>query len=87
MSWSQRAMSPAVGVLFLDVVLVFSLVHLTPGDPAQMIVGDERGGGNVAQLRQNGLEDQPFLRQVIHHQDLDFLLVNAHRRGGPNGES
>jgi len=31
----------AILILFLDIVLVFSLIHLTPGDPALMIVSGE----------------------------------------------
>jgi peptide/nickel transport system permease protein len=60
-----RRIAAALGVLFLDVVLVFSLVHFTPGDPAQMIVGDERGGGNVAQLRQDLGLDRPLPVQFL----------------------
>ena len=37
-----RRIAAAAGVLLLDVVFVFSLIHLIPGDPARMIVGDER---------------------------------------------
>lgn len=32
----------ALGIMLLDIVLVFSLIHLTPGDPALMIVSGER---------------------------------------------
>jgi peptide/nickel transport system permease protein len=59
-----RRISGAVGVLLLDVVLVFSLIHFTPGDPARLIVGDERGASaNLENVRaQLGL-DRPLPEQ------------------------
>ncbi|MBI2204963.1 MAG: ABC transporter permease [Candidatus Rokubacteria bacterium] len=48
-----RRIAAAAGVLLLDVVLIFSLIHFTPGDPARLIVGDERGGSaNVDKVRE-----------------------------------
>lgn len=53
-----RRIAAAAGVLLLDVVFVFSLIHLIPGDPARMIVGDERSSpANVEMVRkQLGLD-------------------------------
>jgi ABC-type dipeptide/oligopeptide/nickel transport system permease component len=38
-----KRIASALVILFLDVVLIFSLIHLTPGDPALMIVSGEMG--------------------------------------------
>ncbi len=56
----------ALGVLLLDVIFVFSLIHLIPGDPAQMIVGDERGaGGNLDRVRRQLGLDRPLAEQFL----------------------
>ena len=53
-AYVSRRILAAVGVLLLDVVFVFSLIHLIPGDPALLMVGaDERSaGGNLDKVRQ-----------------------------------
>jgi peptide/nickel transport system permease protein len=59
-----------VVVLVVDIVLVFSLVHLTPGDPALMMIGGEAGvAANVdldAIRRRMGL-DQSLPRQLVSY--------------------
>src|SRR3954453_17985454 len=58
-------------ILLLPVILVvgivvFALVHLTPGDPAAVMLGDRATPEQVAQLRdQLGLND-PLPLQFIH---------------------
>src|SRR5688500_17494089 len=47
-----------VPVLIVVGVVVFGLVHLTPGDPAAVILGDQATPENIARLRdQLGLDD------------------------------
>jgi peptide/nickel transport system permease protein len=55
-------------VLFIDILLVFSLLHLTPGDPALLIVGGERGamGGVEAVREQLGL-NRPYHVQFFSY--------------------
>jgi peptide/nickel transport system permease protein len=58
----------AIVVLLVDVLLVFSLLHLTPGDPALLIVGGERGGvGGLEAIRQQLGLDRPFHEQFLSY--------------------
>jgi ABC-type dipeptide/oligopeptide/nickel transport system permease component len=43
--------------------LVFSLIHLVPGDPAQSMLGDGASAGEVADLRARLGLDRPLLEQ------------------------
>ena len=40
---------------------VFSLLYLTPGDPAAVIAGDVASADDIARIRQSLGLDQPFL--------------------------
>jgi peptide/nickel transport system permease protein len=52
-----------VPVLLVVAVVVFALLHLSPGDPAAMIAGDMASGDEVARIREKlGLND-PLLVQ------------------------
>jgi peptide/nickel transport system permease protein len=53
----------AVPVLFGVATLVFSLIHLVPGDPAQAMLGDGAAPQDVAELRKNLGLDRPLLTQ------------------------
>jgi len=53
----------AVPVLLGVATLVFSLIHLVPGDPAQAMMGDGAAPQDVAELRKNLGLDQPLLSQ------------------------
>ena len=55
----------AVPVLLGVATLVFSLIHLVPGDPAQAMMGDGASPQDVAELRKNLGLDQPLLTQYI----------------------
>lgn len=58
----------ALVVLFVDALLVFFLIHLTPGDPALMLVGGERtvaGGPQVETVRQRLGLDKPLHLQLV----------------------
>lgn len=54
-----------VPVLFLVTLMVFSLIHLTPGDPALMILGEEASPQALQNLRQKLGLDQPLLVQYL----------------------
>jgi peptide/nickel transport system permease protein len=55
-----------IPVLLVVAVVVFGLVHLTPGDPAAVILGDSATPENIARLRdQLGLND-PLPVQFVH---------------------
>ena len=52
-----------IPVLIGVATLVFSLIHLVPGDPAQAMMGDGASPQDVAELRRNLGLDQPLLAQ------------------------
>jgi peptide/nickel transport system permease protein len=57
-----------VVVLLVDIVLVFSLLHLTPGDPALLMVGGEAGvqaGVDLDAIRRRLGLDQSYPRQLV----------------------
>jgi ABC-type dipeptide/oligopeptide/nickel transport system permease component len=53
----------AVPVLLGVATLVFSLIHLVPGDPAQAMLGDGAAPQDVAELRTSLGLDRPLLAQ------------------------
>ncbi len=55
----------AVPVLIGVATLVFSLIHLVPGDPAQAMLGDGAAPNDIAELRANLGLDQPLLTQYV----------------------
>ena len=55
----------AAPVLFGVATLVFSLIHLVPGDPAQAMLGDGAAPQDVAELRESLGLDQPLLTQYV----------------------
>lgn len=67
-----------LGVIFI----VFTLLHMTPGDPAKMILGQGATPEAVEQLRHEMGIDQPFfvqffiyLKNMILHQDIGISYV------------
>src|SRR5688572_28389851 len=65
-----------IPVVLVVAVVVFALVHLTPGDPAAVILGDNATPENIARLRdQLGLKDPlpvQFVRWFGNVLRLDF---------------
>jgi len=65
-SYILRRLVMLVPVLIVVGVVVFGLVHLTPGDPAAVILGDRATPEDIARLRdQLGLND-PLPVQFVH---------------------
>ena len=54
-----------IPVLLGVATLVFSLIHLVPGDPAQAMMGDGASPQDVAELRKTLGLDQPLLTQYL----------------------
>ena len=52
-----------IPVLLGVATLVFSLIHLVPGDPAQAMLGDGASPQDIAELRQSLGLDRPLLEQ------------------------
>ncbi|WP_333870693.1 ABC transporter permease [Desulforamulus putei] len=55
-----------IPVLFGVTVLVFGIMHLAPGDPAQVILGPKATAESLAKLRAELGLDQPVYKQYIH---------------------
>lgn len=65
-SYILRRLVLAIPVLLIVGVVVFALVHLTPGDPASVILGPDATPEQVDQLREKlGLND-PLALQFVH---------------------
>jgi ABC-type dipeptide/oligopeptide/nickel transport system permease component len=54
-----------IPVLLGVATLVFSLIHLVPGDPAQAMLGDGASPQDIAELRTNLGLDRPLLTQYL----------------------
>src|SRR4029079_13002812 len=71
-----RRLLMTIPVLLGVATLVFSLIHLVPGDPAQAMLGEAASASDVAELRAKLGLDQPLLTQYrrylvgIAHGDL-----------------
>jgi peptide/nickel transport system permease protein len=74
-----------VPVLIGVATLVFSLIHLVPGDPAQAMMGDGASPQDVAELRKNLGLDQPLLTQYVSflRQAIRGDLGKSFRTGQP----
>ena len=55
-----------IPTLFVVSIVIFSIIHMTPGDPAAMILGDKASAEDIAALREAmGLND-PIPVQYIN---------------------
>lgn len=54
-----------IPVLLIVSVVIFSVVHLTPGDPAASILGDEATAEDIAALRERMGLDKPVVEQYF----------------------
>ncbi len=63
MGYLLRRLLATVPVMAVVAVLVFLLIHLSPGDPAALIAGDLATGEDIAKLRMALGLDQPLWRQ------------------------
>jgi peptide/nickel transport system permease protein len=66
LGYVARRLAMTIPTLFLVAVAVFTLVRLIPGDPVQVMLGDNADSAQIAQLRaQLGL-DQSIPHQFLH---------------------
>ena len=65
LSFIIRRLALTVLVLFGVATLVFSLIHLVPGDPAQAMLGDGASPEDIAQLRTRLGLDRPLSEQYV----------------------
>ena len=63
LGYTVRRLLIAVPVMGVVALVVFSLLYLTPGDPAQVLAGDTATPEQVAKIRAAlGLDEPPHLR-------------------------
>lgn len=70
-----RRLAQAVPIALLVATLVFSLIHLIPGDPVELMLGEGAQAADVEAMRQRLGLDRPLLEQYV-----DFMA------GLPRGE-
>ena len=63
LSYIARRLLLTLPVLFGVATLVFSLIHMVPGDPAQAMLGDGASPEDIAQLRTRLGLDRPLTEQ------------------------
>jgi peptide/nickel transport system permease protein len=79
LSFLARRLLSTIPVLLIVSVLVFLLLRLTPGDPAQLLAGDQATAEQVAQIRTNLGLDRSIPEQ--------YLLWLGHLFQGDLGQS
>lgn len=67
LSYIARRLVLTLPVLFGVATLVFSLIHLVPGDPAQAMLGDGASPEDIAQLRTRLGLDRPLTEQYARY--------------------
>jgi peptide/nickel transport system permease protein len=83
LSYLVRRLAMAIPTLLLVTVAVFTLIHLIPGDPAQLMLGDAADDGALATLRQQLGLDQSLPTQFVRwlgqllHGDLGHSITNG----------
>ena len=65
-AYAIRRIVTTVPVMGVVALFVFSLLYLTPGDPAALIAGDQASPADIARIRATLGLDQPFLVQFGH---------------------
>src|SRR5689334_22988038 len=58
-----RRLLLTVPVIWIVVTLVFSLIHLVPGDPVAQMLGEGAAASQIEQMRHDLGLDRPFLVQ------------------------
>ncbi|MFF8818931.1 MULTISPECIES: ABC transporter permease [Leucobacter] len=61
-----RRLLSLIPVLFVVSVVIFSLIHLTPGDPARRILGEKAADDQVAALRESMGLNEPIVMQYLN---------------------
>ncbi|KYZ78048.1 peptide ABC transporter [Anaerosporomusa subterranea] len=71
-----------IPVLFGVTFIVFTLMYITPGDPAKLILGEQASADTIQALRQEMGLDQPYLvqyatyvKKALLHQDIGRSYV------------
>ncbi|HOX30803.1 MAG TPA: ABC transporter permease [Spirochaetales bacterium] len=80
LKYAARRVLMLVPVLLGVTFIVFSLMYLTPSDPAQIVLGSNATPAAYAQMRADMGLDRPFLAQYLH-----FLFGYKHPEFGYRG--
>jgi ABC-type dipeptide/oligopeptide/nickel transport system permease component len=62
-----RRVAMTIPVILGVATLVFSLIHLVPGDPAQSMLGESAAASDVAELRTRLGLDRPLMTQYVEY--------------------
>src|SRR6202000_1651534 len=66
LNFLARRIVQLIPTLFFVSILIFSLQHLLPGDPALVMAGEERDPAVIEQIRQQSRLDQPIPVQYVY---------------------
>src|ERR1700744_1455748 len=66
LNFLAKRIAPLTPTLFFVSILIFSLQHLLPGDPALVMAGEERDPAVIEQIRQQYRLDRPILVQYFY---------------------
>lgn len=83
MTFLLRRIAATVPVMGMVALIVFSLLRLTPGDPAAIIAGDSATPDQIELIRQNMGLNEPVYQQFIHwvsqllHGDMGTSLISG----------
>src|ERR1700709_238604 len=66
LSFLAKRLAQLIPTLFFVSILIFSLQHLLPGDPALVMAGEGRDPAVIAQIRQQYRLDQPIPVQYVY---------------------
>lgn len=70
-----------VPLVFVIIIIIFTIIHIAPGDPAYILAGEEASAEYVEQIRQKMGLDRPMPEQLaiylgnVLHGDLGYSLV------------
>ncbi|MEB4616387.1 ABC transporter permease, partial [Leucobacter sp. M11] len=65
LSYVGKRLLALLPVLFVVSIVIFSLVHITPGDPAMTILGPEASQKQLDELREQLGLNQPLITQYL----------------------
>jgi len=54
-----------IPVLFIVSIAIFSIIHLTPGDPASLLLGEDATSGQINELREKMGLNEPIYEQYL----------------------
>lgn len=65
-SYIVKRILSLIPVLFVVSIVIFMIVHLTPGDPASVMLGEEASAEQIGELREQLGLNLPIYEQYVH---------------------